>query len=100
MKGTMKNEGAEMGLDMKVSGQNLSGSMSNGTDSKVELLAVDGKQSMKPSESFWAEFGLGEHAAAAGTKWVEVPASDQNLSGIFSMWNVDEIMKPTGTLKG
>jgi hypothetical protein len=102
MTGTMKNEGGEMVLDMKVSGQNLAGSMTKSADSKIELLAVDGKQFMKPSEAFWAEFGLGEQAAdlaaAVGTKWVEVPTSDQNLSGIFGMSNVDELMKPSGTV--
>src|SRR5690349_21692028 len=38
MKDTMKNEGGDMSLDMKVSGQNHAGSVSKGADSKVEML--------------------------------------------------------------
>jgi hypothetical protein len=99
--GAATTDGQTMSLDFKVSGKDFVGKMSMGKDADVEILAVGGKQYMKPSEGFWAMIAGAEQAktmtTATGGKWVLVPAKDQ-ISGLFAAADVNELLKPGGTL--
>jgi hypothetical protein len=99
MAGSGTSEGTTMTMDFKISGKDLSGKMSMGEGADVEILAVGGKQYMKPSEGFWALLAGPEQAktmvAATGGKWVLVPAKD-STSSLFAAADVDELLKPTG----
>ncbi|GAA4951456.1 hypothetical protein [Actinoplanes utahensis] len=101
VKGGATSEGQSMTMDFRVSGADLVGTMSISKGAEIALLKVGGKQYMRPSEGFWSTLGLGATAkqasAALGTKWLEVPASNKDMSGIFQIWNVDELLSPTGT---
>jgi hypothetical protein len=101
MAGSATTDGETMSLDFKVAGKDFVGTMSMGKDAEVEVLAVGGKQYMKPSEGFWAMIAGPEQAkkmvAATGGKWVLVPAKDQ-ISGLFAAADVNELLKPGGTL--
>jgi hypothetical protein len=99
--GSTSKEGETMSLDFKVSGKDFVGKMSMAKGADVEILSVGGKQYMKPSEGFWAMLAGAEQAktmikATAG-KWVLVPAKDQ-ISGLFGAADVNELLKPGGTL--
>jgi hypothetical protein len=99
--GSATTDGETMSLDFKVAGKDFSGKLSMGKDADVEILSVGGKQYMKPSEGFWAMLAGAEQAktmaAATGGKWVLVPAKDQ-VSGLFAAADVNELLKPGGTL--
>ncbi|MFC4069351.1 hypothetical protein [Actinoplanes subglobosus] len=99
--GSATTDGDTMSLDFKISGKDFAGTMSMGKDAAVEVLAVGGKQYMKPSEGFWAMIAGAEQAktmvAATGGKWVLVPAGEQ-ISGLFAAADVNELLKPGGTL--
>lgn len=99
--GSATTDGDTMSLDFKISGKDFVGTMSMGKDAAVEVLAVGGKQYMKPSEGFWAMIAGAEQAktmvAATGGKWVLVPAGEQ-ISGLFAAADVNELLKPGGTL--
>ncbi|SDT48755.1 hypothetical protein [Actinoplanes derwentensis] len=102
MKGSATESGTTMNLDFRISGTDLQGTLSLGESADIELLSVGGQQYMKPSEGFWTMLGMGAQAKTmteklAG-KWVLVPTTDESLTGIFGAANVDEVLKPTGTL--
>ncbi|MBO3743604.1 hypothetical protein [Actinoplanes flavus] len=100
VKGSATQDGTEMAMDFRVSGVNFAGTLSMG-QGDVELLLVDGKQYMRPSEGFYTMLGMGETAktvtAALGTKWLEVSATDKSMSSIFGIVNIDEMLSSTGT---
>lgn len=102
MKGSGATDDGTVSLDFKVSGGEFIGTMSMGQGASIELLSAGGQQYMKPSEGFWTMLGMGAQAktmmAAIDGKWVLVPTTDKSLSGIFGAANVDEVLKPTGTL--
>jgi hypothetical protein len=99
--GSNTAEGTTMTMDYRFSGKDLIGKMSMGQGADVDVLAVGGKQYMKPSESFWAMMVGPEQAktmaAATAGKWVAVPAGDSS-SSFLAAADTDELLKPTGTL--
>ncbi|GGN71491.1 hypothetical protein GCM10010112_38900 [Actinoplanes lobatus] len=101
-KGSETADGTTTTIAFRISGDDFAGSLSMGDGVDVELLSVDGKHYMKPTEGFWAMFAGPEQAkkmaAATGGKWVLVPAKDETANGLFAAANVDELLKPTGKL--
>jgi hypothetical protein len=99
--GSNTSEGTTVTMDYKFSGKDLIGKMSMGEGADVDVLAVGGKQYMKPSETFWAMMVGPEQAktmaAATAGKWVAIPAGDSS-SSFLAAADTDELLKPTGTL--
>lgn len=100
VKGGATSGGQSMAMDFRVAGADLAGKLTMRQGADVELLKVGGKQYMRPSEGFWSMVGMGATAkqvsAALGTRWLEVPASNTDMSAIFQIWNVEELLSPTG----
>jgi hypothetical protein len=100
MKGSINDEGQETALDLKVSGPDVVGSMTI-SKAKVELLRVGGKQYMKPDAAFWKMTAAAQANTiiqVVGDRWVVVPASNKDLSGLFTVTDIDQILDPDGTL--
>ncbi|MEU7841821.1 hypothetical protein AB0B39_12795 [Micromonospora sp. NPDC049114] len=98
--GDVDNDGQKMTLDFKVTGSDLGGRVST-DDGTVELLSVAGQQYIRPDEKFWAK-NLGAQASGEivklmGEKWAKVSKKD-DFSQLFDIANIDELLKPDGTL--
>jgi hypothetical protein len=100
-KGNGSSDGQKMSLDFRVSGTDLGGALTM-DGASIEVLSVAGQQYMRPDEKFWANIAgpekAGEVAKLMGDKWVRVPDDDKNLGGLFDIANVDNLLKPDGTL--
>ncbi|MBM2614532.1 hypothetical protein JIG36_03055 [Actinoplanes sp. LDG1-06] len=101
MKGTMKSEDGKIGLDFKVAGEELAGSMTM-DGPKLEMLAVGGKRYIRPDETFW---GLGntpekaaQIAATVGDRWVLVPTKNQSFNGMFGATDVGDLLENEGAV--
>ena len=101
VKGNTIEDGEKLAVDIKVSGKNIVGSLVTGK-AKVELLAVGGKQYIRPNEAFWTVSGAGKQAhtvaQVVGTRWVKVTPGDKDLSDLFSLGEPDTLLDPDGTL--
>ena len=101
VKGTTIEDGEKLTVDIKVAGKDVVGSLVTGK-AKVELLAVGGKQFIRPNEAFWSVSGAGKQAHAiaqlVGTRWVKVTPGDKDLSDLFSLGEADTLLDPDGAL--
>lgn len=100
LKGSMKAEEGKIGLDFKIAGEDVLGTMSL-DGPKVQLLAVDGKKYIKPDAAFWKMSGGEQGPAVAqlvGDRWVLVKADDKSFAGMFSVTDVNELLEPEGTV--
>jgi hypothetical protein len=101
VKGNTVEDGEKLAVDLKVSGKNVSGSLVTGK-AKVELLAVGGKQFIRPNEAFWTISGAGKQAhtvaKVVGTRWVKVTPGDKDLADLFSLGDADTLLDPDGAL--
>jgi hypothetical protein len=99
--GTMVQDDQRTTIDVKVSGPDFAGSMAF-AEAKVELLAVGGKQYLRPNEQFLSMSTGAEQgkflARAIGGRWIAGAQSDQAFAEIFSVGSIEELIKPTGTL--
>lgn len=103
LKGDVVEEGENLSLDLAISGKDVQGKISAGAaQGTVEVLAVGGQQFIRPDEKFWtATAGADQGKTIAkmmGDKWAKVSAKDQDLSELFSLANVDDLLSPTGTV--
>jgi hypothetical protein len=100
-KGTMVDDDQRTTIDVKVSGPDFAGSMAFG-GAEVELLAVGGKQYLRPNEQFLTMSAGAEQgkflARAIGRRWIAGAQSDQAFAEIFSVGSIEELIKPTGAL--
>lgn len=101
MKGNGSSDGKKMSLDFRVSGTDVGGRLTM-DGANIEVLAIAGHQYIRPDEKFWSTFAgpdkAHEFAKLMGDKWVAVPNGDKSFGGLFGAANVDEILKPDGTL--
>jgi hypothetical protein len=103
VKGDDAEGGKTMKLDLKVkAGGDFTGSITKGK-STLELLAVDGKRYMRPDEAFFVETGTDAKQAKAiatvmGERWMLVPSNEKDLADLFSLGDVDVLVKPEGKL--
>ncbi|MDG4811271.1 hypothetical protein O7634_31340 [Micromonospora sp. WMMD1120] len=98
--GDIVDDGQKMTLDLKVTGSDLGGRVST-NEGTIELLSTGGQQYIRPDETFWTKNtgakASGEIVKMMGDKWAKVSTKD-DLSQLFSIANVDELLKPDGTL--
>ncbi|BFU45049.1 hypothetical protein KRMM14A1004_32860 [Krasilnikovia sp. MM14-A1004] len=101
VKGTVNDGSQVISVDFGVSGADFAGSMSVG-GARVDLLAIGGKRYMRPSEKFWsASLDPKQAKLFAKTfrdRWITVADSDKQFAALFSAGDVDELLKPTGTV--
>jgi hypothetical protein len=102
VKGAMTDNGDVTTLDMKISGDDVIGSLEFG-GAKLEMLSVAGQRYIRPNEAFWKMIDSSGATAklmknAVGTKWIKPSATDVSFNNFFSITNVDDMLKPTGTL--
>ncbi|WP_305790160.1 hypothetical protein [Symbioplanes lichenis] len=100
LKGTVVQDKQPMKMDFKVDGKNLAGEMSF-DKATVELLAVGGKQYIRPDEAFWTmtagDAKQGKALAKLiGDRWVIVPKDEKDLGSLFAPANVEELLEPDG----
>ncbi|GAA2595258.1 hypothetical protein GCM10010435_87850 [Winogradskya consettensis] len=100
VKGDVAEDGQKTGIDLKLNGDDFIGAMTMGT-AKVELLAVGGKKYMRPNDEFWTTAAGAQGKTVAqlvNGRWVAGADSDQSFADMFSIGNVNEMLKPTGAL--
>lgn len=101
IKGNANAEGRKMTLDFRVSGTNLGGRVSM-DGANVEVLSIAGQQYMRPDEKFWVNVAGAAKAEEVvklmGDKWAKVPTDDKDFADLFSIANIDDLLKPDGTL--
>ncbi|GAB2604357.1 lipoprotein [Paractinoplanes abujensis] len=98
LKGSMKAEEGKIGLDFKVAGEEVLGTMSL-DGPRVKLLAVDGKKYIKPDAAFWKMTGGEQGPAVAqliGDRWVLVKASDKSFESMFTITDIGELLDADG----
>ncbi|MCM0676048.1 hypothetical protein NCC78_15310 [Micromonospora phytophila] len=101
IKGDVIADGKRMGLDLRISGDDVAGNISM-DDASVELLSVGGKQYMRPDEKFW-EQNVGAEAAEQMTKlmgdrWSVVPERNKDFADLFGVTNLDNLFEADGTV--
>ncbi|WP_143162900.1 hypothetical protein [Couchioplanes caeruleus] len=100
-KGMLDMEGQKTTIDLKVSGENFTGSMSFG-GAEVELLAVGGKKYLRPNDKFWIMSTDAEQgrtlARTIGDRWVAGADKDQSFADLFTVGSIEAFLKPTGAL--
>ncbi|MGK5683142.1 hypothetical protein [Actinoplanes sp. URMC 104] len=100
MKGSMKTDDGKMGLDFKIEGQNVKGTLAM-DGPRVELLSVGKQRFIRPDAAFWAMTSGGKAQAAqitevVGDRWVKVKANDASSAGMFTATDIDELLDADG----
>ncbi|WP_203713580.1 hypothetical protein [Asanoa siamensis] len=103
LKGSLVEEGETITMDLKLNGNEVMGKVSVGKDQgTVEILAVDGLQFIRPDAKFWTVNAGGEAGKTLvqmmGKKWAKISAKDQDLSDLFALANLDELLDAGGTV--
>ncbi|MCA2211405.1 hypothetical protein [Jidongwangia harbinensis] len=98
--GKVDAEGERMGLDFKVSGKDMAGTMDLGK-AKVQLLSVRGNQYLKGDRQFWSEStGSAKDgktmAKLIGDRWAKIPAEEEGLGELFNAASIDELLTSSG----
>jgi hypothetical protein len=100
-KGTVVEDGEKTDIDLKVDGSEFAATMTIGK-AKVQLLAVGGKKYFRPNEAFWVlstDAKQGKSLAkAVGTRWIAGADDDESFASLFSIGDVNELLKPTGAV--
>jgi hypothetical protein len=100
VKGNISTEGQKFGLDIKVSGDDVLGTMTLG-DAKLELLRVAGQAYIRPDEKFWNQYA-GSSAETIvqvmGDRWGKVSSKDTDFNDFFQIAEPAELLKPDGTI--
>jgi hypothetical protein len=96
-KGTVHQDGERTAIDLRVSGRNLTGSVSFGK-ATVELLATGGKRYLRPNKQFWilsTDTRQGTMLAQAmGDRWVAGADQDPAFADLFTIGSLDGLFKP------
>ena len=100
-KGSVVDDGQRLTLNLKVRGSTVGGWIAMG-QAKVELLAIGGHQYIRPNEKFWATNTDSKKAHTIAKlmadKWVKLPDKSKDFSDLFSTANIDDLLKPDGSL--
>jgi hypothetical protein len=99
VKGEIASAGQKIGLDVKVVGDDVSGSASvNGV--QVELLRVAGQAYLRGEEKFWQQLASarGATAQSVGDRWAKLSGKDSGFEEFFQIAEPAELLKPDGTL--
>ncbi|MBV1855648.1 hypothetical protein [Catellatospora tritici] len=87
-------------LDIRVAGKDIVGTITM-DGAAIDLLSVGGQTYFKADASFW-KTQMGDQGEAlaklVGTKWLKVPADNKEFGDFFKIADVDELLKPEGTL--
>jgi len=88
VKGTSYQDGAKTGVDVRVSGPDLTGFLTVG-GGRVELLAVGGKRYLRADKQFWITSTDARQgtllATAMGDRWVAGADRDPAFAGLFAV---------------
>jgi hypothetical protein len=98
VKGDISTEGQQIGLDVKVAGEDVLGSITLG-GATVELLRVAGEMYIRPDAEFWKQNGgaAGETMAKLlGDRWAKLSTKDVDFAGFFQITDAAEMLKPDG----
>jgi hypothetical protein len=100
-KGVMVDEGGKNDVDLHVDGDEFAGTMATGA-AKLEMVAVGGKNYMKPNEQFFTMVTDPQQGKALATKanghWIAGEAGDAALGDLFTIGSVDGLLKPSGAV--
>lgn len=101
LKGDITTDGQQIGLDVKVSGSDVLGTMTL-DGAKVELLRVGGQMYIRPDEKFWtqnagADAGV-TMAQLMGDRWAKLSSKDAQFQEFFQIAEPAEILKPEGAV--
>lgn len=99
-KGTMDEDGKQIAADLKVDGADFAATMAF-DKAQVKLLAVGGQKYLQPNAQFWISTDPKQGAFLAktiGNRWVAGAGSDKSFADLFTIGDVDELLKPTGAL--
>lgn len=101
VKGSELDDGQKSTMNFQVAGKELDGTLAMGK-ATVEILVVGGGQYMKANEAFWATAGDAKSAPAIakliGDRWVKVPNDNKDFGELFSIVNIDDLLKSDGTV--
>jgi hypothetical protein len=100
LKGDITTEGKKIGLDVKVSGDDVLGTMTL-DGAQVELLRVAGQNYIRPDEKFWTQNAGSAGATLAqlmGHRWAKLTSKDADFQEFFQVAKPAEILKPEGAL--
>ncbi len=100
LKGDITTDSQKIGLDVKVSGSDVLGTMTL-DGARVELLRVGGQMFIRPDEKFWTQT-VGDAGATMvqlmGDKWAKLSSKDADFQEFFQIAEPAELLKPEGTL--
>lgn len=102
LKGDITDEDGTIGLDFKISGKDILGTMTLG-GAEVELLRADGQTFMRPDEDFWKQNAGDEKAGAAlaelvGDRWAKVEKDDKDFQEFFQIAEPAKLLDPEGEI--
>ena len=100
MKGEMEETGDTISVDLKVQGDDLSGTIGM-AGSSIQLLAVGGEGYFKADSNFWKQNGGPDGEGIAqmiGDRWVKVKPDDENFGELFSIADPKTLLKADGTV--
>ncbi|MEU4240527.1 hypothetical protein [Actinoplanes sp. NPDC026619] len=92
-------DGHQMVIDFKVAGEDLRG-WCEIEQARVEMLAVGGIKYVKPNEAWWTTVVADDPVrgrkavATAGDRWVRATDENVDVTGIFFMADLSEVLKP------
>ena len=95
--GTGKTNGASIQLDLRLQGNDATGTLIEGSNS-IKLVGTGGKLYVQASPAFWTKAGIPESAAGGlDGKWVIVPSSTAGQVLPFNLSSLaDQLRHPTG----
>jgi hypothetical protein len=95
--GTGKTNGASIQLDLRLQGNDATGTLIEGSSS-IKLVGTGGKLYVQASPAFWTKAGIPESAAGGlDGKWVIVPSSTAGQVLPFNLSSLaDQLRHPTG----
>ena len=98
IKGSATEAGEKMELDFKISGEDLSATIS-GSGLSMEIIKIGTDVYMK-ADSLWETFLSGQPQVLAliKGKYLKIPATDERFKQFTQITDPDELLKPEGNL--
>lgn len=97
VKGTLHQDGTNIGVDVRVSGRDLTGFLTFG-GAKAELLAVGGKRYLRANEQFWVMSTDARQGALLaerlGGRWITGADKDPAFADLFALGSLDGLFQP------
>lgn len=101
LKGDIDMDGQRLALDIKVSGEDVLGTMTI-DGAAVELLRVGGQAYIRPDEKFWSQFGGADAGATMaqlmGDRWAKISSKDAQFEEFFQITEPADLLKPDGAV--